>query len=160
MTSGLYGNWGAINVHLRNLQRANYKDKVLKPIGELIAQRVRQNIMQQRLAFEPLVEEYLSRKIAQGYDSRILAKTETFVDAIEVKDIQSSGNSFNVIVGVKDGSEQESGISLEELSYYIEYGTDRQPARYPFTLSWEEMRGRVTNETIDLIKVTLQEAIR
>lgn len=157
--SGLTGNWGQVNSALYNLSRTKNYDKVLTTIGNLVVNRIKQNIMSQSIQLVPLQEEYKRRKIAAGHDPRILISTGEFLNSIVVKDVQSSGDSFSITVGVEDGS-GSNGISLEELAYYIEYGTSKQPGRFPFTLSWEEMRSRVSNELINQISVTLQEGFR
>lgn len=156
MSSGLFGNWGQINVHLNNLKRAKIKEKPLLGVGAILAEQIRRNIEEQRIDFVPLSPEYAARKAARGGDSRILIDTHQYVDSIVVKDLEVEGDTFRIVVGVADG-EMDTGISLSELAYYIEYGTHKQPGRYPFTLTWEQMREKLKQEIVSQIKVEIEE---
>lgn len=151
--SGLYGDWNKLRDVLKSWEHKQVK-KVAEEVAETIADKVREHIFNQDLNFAPLVEEYRQRKISDGYDPRILIRTGSFVESIEVKSINYVGDKVTVIVGVKEGI-TETGIDMTDLAEYIEYGTFKQPARMPFHLSWEEMREEIKKSVVDKISVEL-----
>jgi hypothetical protein len=161
MSAELYGDWDKALKIFNNMKGLSTSDMAYEIIdtGDEIAERIKEYIMNQELALLPLVESYRDRKVAEGYDPRILIRTGEFVDNIEVTDVDESDNTAMVFVSVKDGVGQ-TGINLKELAEYLEYGTSRMPARYPFTLSWEKMRTEIKRNVARRMMVMLEGTIK
>jgi hypothetical protein len=159
--SELYGDWDKALKTFQNMKGLSTSDMAYEIIdtGDAIADRIKEYIESQDLALQPLTEEYLNRKVSEGYDPRILIRTGEFVDNIEVTDVDESDNTAMVFVSVKDGT-TSTGISLKELAEFLEYGTSRMPARYPFTLSWEKMRGEIKRNVARRMMVMLEGVVK
>lgn len=150
--SELYGDWGKLKNILHNLKDIDDEyESVIKEMGEKIAERVKSLIASQSIYLESLDTEYLAQKKSEGRDSRTLISSGEFLDSIEVINIEVKDNGIEVFIGVGDGM-TETWIPMKELAYYIEYGTENQPARMPFARSWEEMKAEITNEAIGRLK--------
>lgn len=158
--SELYGDWDKLFNALYNMQdmKGKLADAVVET-AKTVEINIKSFIENQEIDLVPLTEEYLRRKVAQGYDPRILIKTNQYLESIAVTDIEISNRNITIFVGVIDGA-TSTGISLAELAYYIEYGTFRQPARLPFTKSWERMRADIQKEFIDRIKDAFEGCFR
>ena len=145
MANGLFGNWGRLKnilTTIATLPQNMLLEKRLREIGEQIDEKIKQNVEGQDIYLAPLAAEYLARKIRQGLDSRILIATHDWLDNIQVLDVVKDGNSLVVTVG-SQYSAHESGLSYAALTQYIEYGTERQPERPIFHLTWHEMKDDV-----------------
>lgn len=156
----LYGEWDKLDRILKNLQnnRREYHDAV-RIVGEKISEAIVQLIESQSLDMQPLVKEYAAKKRMEGTDPRILIRTKDFLNSIQVTDIQADGYDMMVQIGVVDGM-TVTGIRMQELAYYLEYGTRNMPARAPFQKSWEKMREDVKDEILGRLKSIIQEDIR
>lgn len=158
--SKVYGDWKKLKKALNNLGKfTDDIQEVGKKAGEYVELKIKDNIENQSLNLAPLAQEYWRRKIAEGYDPRILIRTGEYLDSIKIVDIQETGNGISIFVGVEDGI-TETGISMSELATYIEYGTRKQPARLPITQSWEKMRSEVRRMIIEEIQVAFKGAVR
>lgn len=157
--SELFGDWGKAK-HIFNKLATNHDqyERVIESMGHEIAERLWDIIESQSIDMAPLQEAYRARKVAEGYDERIVIKTGDFLNSLKVTDIQSDGENMTVFIGVEDGM-TESGISMQELAVYIENGTVNQPARMPITLSWEAMRADVTSEVSSRLKAEIEGAL-
>lgn len=158
--SELFGDWDKTR-HILNKLATNHNqyEEVIRSMGYKIAERVWDLIESQELDMAPLEEAYRARKVAEGKDDRILIRRGDFLNSIKVLDITSNGDEMTVFIGVEDGI-TETGIRMEELAYYIEYGTENQPARMPFQLSWEAMRNEMAREVQDRIRQKVEVALR
>lgn len=152
MSSYLYGDWEELKRRVRGLSDNNssYKDAV-RNVGDGIAEKIRSYIESQALDFAPLQEEYLAAKVSQGGDPRILIRSGAYAESIKtVRDEERAMDLF-MFISIEGGT-TETGISMQELAEYIEYGTSRQPARLPITQSWEQMKNDVQREIGSVIK--------
>lgn len=158
--SELYGDWGKLKNILHNLKDIDDEyESVIKEMGEKIAERVKSLIASQSIYLEPLEKEYLAQKQSEGRDERTLISSGEFLDSIKVIDIEIGDDSIDVFIGVEDGM-TETWIPMKELAYYIEYGTENQPARMPFARSWEEMKAEITNEAMSKLKSRIGAKLR
>lgn len=150
--SSLTGDWDKFRKILNNLQdnQEQYKDVGIE-IGHKIAERIWDILESQQPSFAPLAEEYRKQKIREGWDERITIRTGEYLNSIKVLRIESSGDSLSVFIGV-EGGKTETGLDMTELAKYLEYGTSRQPARYPITQSWEIMKNDITRECASRLK--------
>jgi hypothetical protein len=159
MPSKLFGDWNKFNRTLNKLaNNASQYQGVVQSMSDKIVENLWDIIESQSIYLEPLKEEYLRRKIAEGYDERILIRTGDFLNSLQVLDIQSDGDSMTVFIGVEDG-ETKTGISMRELSYYLEFGTEKMVGRHPMLRSWEVMKAEVEREVADKLKASIQEVL-
>lgn len=150
--SKLFGDWNKFSRVLNNLSdNAEQYKAVGESMGYKIAERIWDIIESQQPDFAPLVEEYKQDKIRDGYDERIAIRTGDYLNSIKVTRIESDGDSLFVFVGV-EGGQTETGLDMSELAEYLEYGTSKQPARFPITQSWEIMKNEITKEVSDRLK--------
>lgn len=160
MTSALFGDWSKLKHVLRKLsENGNQYQSIVTSMADDIVTRIWDLIEQQAIELEPLVEEYRKQKVAEGYDERILIKTGDFLNSIAVTDIETNGDDITVFISVDDGV-TNTGISMKELAYYIEYGTVNQPARMPLHRTWEEISQSVKSEVASRLKAEIGSDLR
>lgn len=146
MTSELYGDWDKFARILHNLKDNEPEyDEVIRSVGQKIAEKIRELIESQGIDMPALDDEYLADKVSEGYDSRILIRTHKFVDSIKLTYEEDRGDGIMVFIGV-DGGTTDTGLSMQELADFIEFGTSRQPARMPFHKSWAMMEHEIMEE--------------
>jgi HK97 gp10 family phage protein len=160
MPSKLFGDWNKFRHVLEKLaDNADQYQGIVQSMADKIVEKLWDIIEQQAIELEPLKEEYRQRKIAKGYDERILIKTGDFLNSLAVLDIQSDGDSMTVFIGVEDG-ETKTGISMRELAEYLEYGTENMIGRHPMQRSWEQMKSEVESEVASKLKSAIGGAIK
>lgn len=158
--SELFGDWAKLKHTLRKLaDNGGQYDQIVISMGHKIAEKIWDLIESQSIDLEPLKEDYLRQKVFDGFDERTLIKTGDFLNSIKVIDITSDGEDLTVFIGVEDGM-TVTGISMNELAYYIEYGTVNQPARMPFARSWEAMKAEVSSEVSSRLKAEIEGVLR
>jgi hypothetical protein len=150
--SKLFGDWDKLQHVLRKLsENGDQYQGIVYSMADKIVEKLWELIESQAIEMAPLKEEYLKRKIAEGYDERIAIRTGDYLNSLQVTDIQSDGESLTVFISVEDGVTQTE-ISMKDLANYLEYGTSNQPARYPMTRSWEAMKAEVQSEVASRLK--------
>ena len=157
MSGEIFGDWDKLEQTLKALAKNNeaYK-RVIRDISEKITEAIWDLIESQSIELEPLVKEYEFRKIKEGYDERILIRSGDFLNSIQVTDVRVRGYDIQVHIGVEDGMTQ-TGISMKDLAYFLENGTEDMPARQPFKKSWEEIRKDVKEEVGNRLKSVILE---
>lgn len=160
VVGSVYGDWDKLDSILKNLKnnRREYQD-VIQDVGQDIADRIKELILTQGIHLEPLVAEYRAKKIAEGYGDDILVRSKDFVNSIQVVDIQPRGYELDIFISVEDGMTR-TGISMKELSEFLEYGTSKMTGRAPFEKSWEEMKEDVKSEVQQRLKNIIVEDLR
>lgn len=158
--SEVYGDWDEVKRILRDLNDMDgtYEDVIVE-MGHKIADKVKELIASQSIYLEPLDKEYRQQKAKEGHDGRTLISTGDFLESIEVTDIQIGADDIEVFISIKDGV-TETGISMRELAQYIEYGTRNQPARLPFTRSWEAMKSEVMTEVTNKLRSKIEDVLK
>lgn len=91
----------------------------------------------QKFDHPPLSDGYLSWKVSQNLDSRILIATRTYLGEIDVyrtKDFKSVGKFTRgaVFLGVPNTVHEPSGVDLRALAVWLEAGTPTMPPRPHF----------------------------
>lgn len=160
ITGELYGDWDKLERKIKALQnnRREYHD-VIMDVGESISDRIKSLISGGELDLEPLVAEYRARKTQDGYGDNILVRSGDFVNSIQVVDIQPKGYDLDVFVSVGDGMTR-TGISMQELAEFLEYGTSKMTGREPFKKSWEEMKRDIISEVEQRLSQIIKEDLR
>jgi hypothetical protein len=94
-------------------------------IAQALAIEAKDVILNQEYKWKPLTDSYLARKIREGYDRRMLVRTQEYVDAISYGSVRG-----RVWFGVPPGIiHQDSGLPMYVLAKIHEFGTDTIPAR-------------------------------
>ena len=160
VTGEIYGDWDRLDRILKSLQRnrREYHD-VIMDVGEEIADRIKELISSGSLNLEPLVAEYRAQKLADGYGDTILVRTGDYVNSIQVVDIEPKGYDMDVFISVGDGMTR-TGISMQELAEFLEYGTSKMTGREPFKKSWEEMKSDIIAEVEQRLTAIIKEDLR
>lgn len=136
--STFYGEWVQTHAWLHGLQAAPldpFSDK-LEDLGKAIQKSVQQHIVEQDLDWAPLAHSTIRQK---GFDS-ILMHTLEYVQKIEFEVLKSSLNQWELIVYPK-GEHTASGLPMQTLAMYLEYGTSRMPERPLWRVVFEEIEG-------------------
>jgi hypothetical protein len=112
----------AVTVRLSPAFRAKIEET-----GELILETLKGHIDAQDLSWTPLSARTIELK---GGDDTIYVETGWFYNNLEVKKVKSTSQNITFFIG---GSNQkvhpESGVKLDELFIWLEYGTDKIPPR-------------------------------
>lgn len=93
-------------------------------IGHRLRSRIQRGIYNQILDWEPLSEQYAQWKEEQGFDPRVLIATQEYVGSII-----SSPIPFGITVRPIVGTHSMARVSYMTLAEWLEYGTDKMPAR-------------------------------
>lgn len=114
----VYGTLGPVLARIREMQAR--VDKVMKVSAFKLERIMVLHIQNQDLDHEPLSEEYLARKIAEGYSKGILIRTGTALETIRVIEIDSD----SYFVGWPRGIKEEDGEELFNIMAVHEYGSN------------------------------------
>lgn len=160
VTGKLTGDWDRLDRVLKGLRdnRRAYHD-VIMDVGDEISERIKQLISSGELNLEPLVAEYRAQKLKDGYGDTILVRSGDYVNSIQVVDIKPKGYDMDVFISVGDGMTR-TGISMQELAEFLEYGTSNMTGREPFKKSWEEMKSDIVATVEQRLKDIIVEDLR
>jgi len=131
------GDWEETRMRLREIRRkkvATAVNKELRNLGRATVKLIKEHIDKQDLDWIPLSSSTINTK---GHDS-VYLETGTFRNSIKYR-IQSPSVQA-AILDIKPEGDHPSGLPIEVLSRYLEYGTSRIPARPLWRPSFEEMK--------------------
>lgn len=136
--STFYGDWVQTHAWLHGLQVAPLDPffEKLKVLGKALQKRIQQHIVEQDLDWEPLAHSTIQQK---GFDT-VLMNTLEYLQKIEFEILKHSLNEWELIVYPK-GDHSASGLSMQTLAMYLEYGTSRMPERPLWRVVFEEIEG-------------------
>jgi len=103
--------------------------RVLKLRCEQLTRELRDAILGQKYNWYPLSPEYLRRKVAQGFDPRILIRTKEYVESLQVSEQEETEFGLLFRVEVPD-EEHNSGLPFRELARIMEFG--RRDGKKPY----------------------------
>ena len=118
-------------------------------VGKLFIDTVVGHIDRQDLPWTPLAQRTIEIK---GGSTTILVESGFFRDNIKAIKIKQSKDTYDIFVGASDSDYHPSGMSMNDLMVWIEYGTDRMPPRPLIGPSWDEISSKVTKEALDVLK--------
>lgn len=123
----LYGDWERARRWTVAMQSPNMMDN-LKPellkLGEAVAEKVKYHIQAQDLSWTPLRKETIHRK---GHSLAYL-ETHEYFNSIVAKVTRESAFSMDVSIW-PDGTNSKSDLPLDQIGFWLEYGTPTIPAR-------------------------------
>lgn len=114
-------------LNMRKQQISTAIDEFGRFVMEEFVKNVKKRIEQQDANWVPLDPKYLARKIKEGMDPRILIRTGAYLESIKYERLGK--NRYRIFA---EGN--------EELSSYLEFGTDKMPSRPHFRQSFEQVQ--------------------
>lgn len=134
-----YGQWSEAGIALKNLTaKLNPTFQAqLTSDGNLVLQKLRGHIDAQDLSWKPLSARTIQLK--NGNDT-IYVETGFLRDNLEVRKIKSSTYGITLFVGASAWKTTREGVKLSDLMIWLEYGTNRIPARPLIRPTWEEVK--------------------
>ncbi len=145
------GEWNIAERVLNSLSKNLYPEfkAYVDTAGQLYLDKVLSHIDSQDLGWTPLSEHTIAVK---GGSSTILVETGFLRGGIQAISVSSSDTAYSIFVGAMQGINHPSGMPLSDLMMWIEYGTDRMPARPLIRPSWDEVKDQVTKEALKLLQ--------
>ena len=135
----LYGDWakaGAILRGLANGQILPAFEAQLKADGELVLKTILGHINSQDLGWVPLSEHTVELK---GGSTTVYVETGFLRDNLKVRKVRAPANGVTFFIGADAWTTTLSGEKFSDLMIWLEYGTDKMPARPLIRPSWEEV---------------------
>ena len=146
-------NWIRERTHLL-LRRARRIEKGYeRRMAEYIADYLRKGILRQKWKnrWAPLNEKYRRYKLRKGLDTRILLAYHYYINSITA---YRSGNDW--VVGTKPFQKHpKTGLPMEKLARFLEFGTRKMPARphwRPAFLEAQKNAGKVLRRYLRDVK--------
>lgn len=148
----LTGDWNRAGLYLQNLAiklnpafQAQFEED-----GQFVLETMRGHIDKQDLSWTPLSEHTIELK---GGDDTIYIETGTLRDGLSVRRIKSSTKGSTIFVGASPWKRHApSGAKLSDLLIWLEYGTDKIPARPLVQPTIEEVRDLLQKHWKDLFE--------
>lgn len=148
----LTGDWNRAGLYLQNLAiklnpafQAQFEED-----GQFVLETMRGHIDKQDLSWTPLSEHTIELK---GGDDTIYIETGTLRDGLSVRRIKSSTRGSTIFVGASPWKRHApSGAKLSDLLIWLEYGTDKIPARPLVQPTIEEVRDLLQKHWKDLFE--------
>jgi hypothetical protein len=134
----------AMNVHLQPAFRAQIEED-----GKLILDTIVGHIDAQDLPWVPLAQQTIELK---NGDDTIYVDTGYLRDNLEVRRVRSTKNGVTLFVGASAWKRHPSGEKFSNLMIWLEYGTDKVPARPLIRPSWAEVEPIIKSHWEDLLQ--------
>jgi len=132
-----YGDWKKVKSYLQNAQLGSLSKAMKKPLealGLAISTKIQQHIKDQDLPWEALSPETVAKK---GHDL-IYQETLAYFKGIRYRVYSKKKKQITMDVYLK-GDHKPSGLPLELLGFYLEYGTSKIPERPIWRPTYLEM---------------------
>lgn len=150
-----YGDWAKAGVVLKGLQvkLMPLAKAKLDEQGQLVLEKIQGHIDNQDLNWKPLSSSTVHRK----GDDTIFVETGTLRNGISVRKIKSAKDDYTIFVGASPWKKHApSGLSMNDVLIYLEYGTSRIPPRPLVQPTFEELESRLKREWEEFIKDLLE----
>lgn len=133
-----FGDWLQTHAWLNGLEKAPLEpfSEQVEVLGKAIQKKVQQHIVKQDLDWVPLAHSTIRQK---GFES-ILMNSLEYLQKIDFEVLKNSSSKWELIVYPK-GDHAGSGLSMQTLAMYLEYGTSRMPERPLWRVVFEEIEG-------------------
>jgi len=141
----LFGDWAGASRRLKQLPDhvITELNMIVKEQAYLLLEKIKSAVESQTLRLDPLSDAYLSRKISEGLDERVLIATGEYIDNLRVLE-KGKGRDYKVFVGAIRGDKHESsGLDMAKLAKYLDDGTPRIPARPHISVVWKNNRDNI-----------------
>lgn len=138
------GDWNRAGIFMKNLAVKlfpAYEAKFYED-GNMILEKIRSHISSQDLDWAELSPHTIELK---GGDDTIYVETGKLRDGLEVRRVKSVARGVSIFVGASPWKKHE-GVPFDSLMIWLEYGTDRMPARPLIRPTYEEVKDLITKE--------------
>lgn len=150
------GDWNRAGIYLKNLavrlnpafQAKFYED------GEMILEKMKGHIYSQDLNWIPLSKHTVELK---GGDTTIMIDTGQLVNGLTVRRIKAKDRGTTIFVGASPWKSHEGGMKMSDLMIWLEYGTDKMPARPLVRPTFEEVEGLLKASWEEIFKDIIEE---
>lgn len=134
-----YGQWGEVKAWLYKVKTNPINKEVeyaLMDVGKEIADKVKSHIEKQDLEWTTLAPA--TKEDKQG--KKIMLETGAYMSSIRPEVDESSRYSARMTVAPR-GIHPKSGLSMEVLGSFHEYGTSKMPSRPLWRIVFHEIKG-------------------
>lgn len=156
MGAKMVGEWTRAGIMLKSIQASirPVAHAKLYETGELVVERMIENIESQSISWTPLSEDTVRQK---GGNNTIYVDSGTLKDKLSVRRVATKNNRSTIFIGASTWkTHQPSGLRFSDLMIFLEYGTRNIPARPLVRPTWHEVEKEVENSLgsilTDLIK--------
>lgn len=145
-----FGDWARAGVVLKtiNVKLKPAFEAQLREDGELVLKTLVSHIDAQDLPWVPLSDRTIELK---NGDDTIYVETGFLRGSLSVRKIKSSNNSLTFFIGASPWKRTKDGVKLSDLMIWLEYGTDKIPARPLIRPTWSEVEPIIKNNWKDLL---------
>lgn len=126
MPGSLTGDWGRLRAWAAGIKAGVFRDvyiEDMRKLGDAVERRAKRHIRNQDLPWPGLTSETIRKK---GF-SEVYVETREFMDSLQVEVTRSGRFSSKMTVGPT--GEHSSGVSMQALAAFLEYGTSTSPSR-------------------------------
>lgn len=145
-----YGDWARAGAVLQGLAK-NLTPAFtarLKNDGELVLQRIQAHIDNQDLGWAPLANSTIRLK---GGSTTIYVETGFLRGNLKVRKVRSAKNGASFFIGADAWTTTPTGEKFSDLMIWLEYGTDKMPARPLIRPTWEEVQDIIKSNWKELL---------
>ena len=160
MSLKMTGDWKKAGIVLRNLAVRLYPafELQLQSDGEFVLEKLREHIDNQDLNWSPLAERTIEIK---GGDDTIYVESGQLRDGLTVRRVKSTAKGSTFFIGAspwKKHTNAHTGetVSMDSLMIWLEYGTDKMPARPLIQPTYEEVADIITKNWENYFKTLIQ----
>lgn len=121
--------------------------------GELYLQTIIDHIDRQDLNWVPLSERTIELK---GGDDTVYVETGFLIDNLKVLKVTSTKKKVEFFIGAPNTVRTSEGVKLSDLMIWLEYGTDKIPARPLLRPSWSEIEPIIKNNMRELLTTLIK----
>lgn len=125
----------------------------LQEDGDLVLETIINHIERQDLNWTPLSDRTIELK---GGNSTIYVETGYLKNNLEVRKVRAPKDGVTLFVGASAWKTNSDGVKFSDLMIWLEYGTDKMPARPLIRPSWEEVEPIIKNNWRNLLSDLIQ----
>lgn len=153
------GDWQRAGALLHCLSAKLYPafEAKLMEDGNLVLKTILHHIDAQDLPWKPLAKHTIELK---GGSETIYVETGFLRDNLSVRKIKSSKTDMTIFVGASPWKKTPEGVKFSDLMIWLEYGTDKMPARPLIRPSWEEVKPTLKKGWQELLTKMIKEGAR
>lgn len=148
----LRGDWNKAGIYMRNLAvklRPAFQAQ-LKDDGDFVLEKLKGHIDSQDLPWKPLAQRTIELK---GGDDTIYVESGELYNGLSVRRIKSTSKGSTFFIGASPWKKHSgSGMKLDELMIWLEYGTDKMPPRPLIRPTFEEVESILRSHWKELMQ--------
>ena len=152
MTLTLTGDWNKAGIYFQNLavKLAPSFEVQMQEDGEFVLEKIKGHIEHQDLGWVPLSDKTVELK---GGSTTIYVETGTLLNSFSVRKVKSKVTGSTFFIGASPWKRHApSGAKLSDLMIWLEYGTDKIPARPLIRPTYNEVKEILKDHWTTLFK--------